>query len=157
MTIRRAALASFALLGLLAAVPGAPAENPSILGKWEIVEATPAPWSPPELRNALTAEGNGLMHLVVTFTAKAVNSKFKLFNCKRRVAYEPVDLPVDTLFQGNLPEPNPVAVAVRMGFPRGDVPSVDVKCVNAKFTFHFRDADTALINLNRVIYTFKRR
>jgi hypothetical protein len=86
-----------------------------------------------------------------------VNSKFKLFNCKRRVAYETVDLPVDTLFQGNLPEPNPGAVAVRMGFPKGDVPSVDVFCTNAKFTFHFRDPDTALINLNRVIYTLKRQ
>ena len=73
------------------------------------------------------------------------------------MAYEPVELQVDALFQGNLPEPNPTAVALRMGFPRGDVPSVDVKCINAKFTFHFRDKDTAMINLNRVIYTFKRQ
>jgi hypothetical protein len=149
-----AALASLVALPMPA---GVSANEPSIIGRWEIVEAAPAPWSPPELRETLIAQGKGLMHLVVTFTPKSVNSKFKLFNCKRRVIYEPVDLPVDTLFQGNLPEPNPAAVAVRMGFPRGDVPSVDVKCINAKFTFHFRDADTALINLNRVIYTLRRR
>jgi hypothetical protein len=133
------------------------AAGPSILGAWEIVEASPAPWANPDDRAVLTAQGKGLLHTVVTFAPNAVNSKVKLFSCKRRVAYEAVDLPVDTLFQGNLPEPNPGAIAARMGFPKGDIPSVDVFCVNAKFTFHFRDPDTALINLNRVIYTFKRQ
>jgi hypothetical protein len=147
-----------AALSLAALFPsGAPAAN-SILGTWEIVEAAPAPWTDPNDRTALIAQSKNLLHLVITFAPNAVNSKFKLFNCKRRVAYESVDLPVDTLFQGNLPEPNPGAVAARMGFPKGrDVPSVDVFCTNAKFTFHFRDPDTALINLNRVIYTLKRQ
>jgi hypothetical protein len=146
-----------AALSLLALVPsGASAAN-SILGTWEIVEAAPAPWTGPDDRAALVTQGKSLLHLIITFAPNAVNSKFKLFNCKRRVAYETVDLPVDTLFQGNLPEPNPGAVAVRMGFPKGDVPSVDVFCTNAKFTFHFRDPDTALINLNRGIYTLKRQ
>jgi hypothetical protein len=133
------------------------ANEVSIIGQWEIVDAAPAPWSPPDERPALAAEGRRLLKLAVTFAPGSVNSKFKLFNCKRRVEYESVLLPIDTLFQGNLPEPNPTAEAVRLGFPRGDIPSVDVKCINAKFTFHFRDPDTALINLNRVIYTFKRR
>jgi hypothetical protein len=146
-----------AAIGFVALLPSAaPAAN-SILGKWEIVEAAPAPWSNPDDRAALVAEGKGLLHLVITFAPGAVTSKFKLFNCKRRVAYEEVELPVDTLFQGNLPEPNPGAVAARMGFPKGDIPSVDVFCINAKFTFHFRDPDTALFNLNRVIYTLKRQ
>jgi hypothetical protein len=147
-----------AAVALVALVPAAaPAAN-SIFGKWEIVEAAPAPWTNPGDRAGLVAQGKTLLHLVITFAPNAVNSKFKLFNCTRRVAYETVDLPVDTLFQGNLPEPNPGAVAARMGFPKsGDVPSVDVFCTNAKFTFHFRDPDTALINLNRVIYTLKRQ
>ena len=148
--------ALLSLAGLMASTAARAAES-SIIGRWEIVEAEPAPWSPPELRQELVAEGKGLMHLVVIFAPNTVTSKFKLFNCKRRVAYETVDLQVDTLFQGNLPEPNPAAVAARMGFPRGDIPSVDVQCINAKFTFHFRDPDTALINLDRVVYTFKRR
>jgi hypothetical protein len=154
---RRAAPALAAFVCLVASAPGAPAADPSILGKWEIVEAAPAPWTRPENHAALAAEGKGLMHLVITFTPKAVISKFKLFNCKRRVTYESVDLPVDTLFQGNLPEPNPAAAAARMGFPKGDIPSVDVKCINAKFTFHLRDPNTAMFNLNRVIYTLKRQ
>jgi hypothetical protein len=147
----------FAAATFVAVVPSAaPAAN-SIIGTWEIVEAAPAPWTDPDDYAALVAQGKNLLHLVITFAPNAVNSKFKLFNCKRRVAYESVDLPADTLFQGNLPEPNPGAVAARMGFPKGDIPSVDVFCTNAKFTFHFRDPDTALINLNRVIYTLKRQ
>jgi hypothetical protein len=157
MTRRFGLQAALWSLAELMAATVASAAEPAIIGRWEIVEAEPAPWSPPELRQELVAEGKSLMHLVVTFAPSTVTSKFKLFNCKRRVAYETVDLPVDTLFQGNLPEPNPAAAATRMGFPRGDIPSVDVQCINAKFTFHFRDPDTALINLNRVVYTFKRR
>lgn len=155
--IGRAALAIAVCAATVAARPARAAE-PSILGHWEIVDAQPAPWSPPEARDALANEGKGLLHLAVTFEAHAVKSKFKLFSCKSRVIYQSVSLPVDTLFQGNLPEPNPTAMAVRMGFPRGrDVPSVDVQCLKAKFTFHFRDNDTALINIGRVVYTFKRK
>jgi hypothetical protein len=154
---RASALAALAWLATAMPASAAPAAEMSMLGRWEIVEAAPAPWTRPENHAALTAEGKRMVGLDINFTPKAVQSKFKLFSCKRRVAYEAVALPVDTLFQGNLPEPNPAAAAARLGFPRGDVPSVDVICVNAKFTFHFRDPDTALINLNRVIYTLKRR
>jgi hypothetical protein len=149
--------AIFAASAFVALVPPAALATNSILGEWKIVEATPAPWTDPDDHRALMAQGKGLLNLEITFSPSAVNSKSKLFTCKRRVAYESVDLPVDTLFQGNLPEPNPGAVAARMGFPKGDIPSVDVFCINAKFTFHFRDPNTALINLNRVIYTLKRQ
>ena len=71
--------------------------------------------------------------------------------------YKSNTIEVDALFQGNLPEPNPAAAAVRLGFPKGDIPSVDVRCLKALHTFHFRDPDTALINLDRVIYTLKRQ
>jgi hypothetical protein len=151
------ALSSVAGIGLVVVASDALAATPSIIGQWKIVAAAPAPWARPDERNALAAQGKHLINLIVTFKPTSVKSKFKLFSCKRRVVYEPVELQVDALFQGNLPEPNPGAVARRMGFPRGDVPSVDVQCINAKFTFHFRDSDTALINLDRVIYTFKRQ
>ena len=49
------------------------------------------------------------------------------------------------------------ASAARLGFPKGDIPGVDVRCLKALYTFHFRDANTALINFDRVIYTFKRQ
>ena len=151
------ALPFAAFIALSAPGSTARAADISIIGRWQIVEAVPAPWSQPDDRAVLAAEGKRMLNLVINVTPKAVQSKFKLFSCKRRVAYEAVELQVDALFQGNLPEPNPGAVALRMGFPRGDVPSVDVKCINAKFTFHFRDPDTALINLNRVVYTLKRQ
>jgi hypothetical protein len=59
---RRAAPALAAFVCLVASAPGAPAADPSILGKWEIVEAAPAPWTRPENHAALAAEGKGLMH-----------------------------------------------------------------------------------------------
>ena len=129
----------------------------AILGTWEFVEATPAPWTAPEQSKALEAEGKRMLQTQVTFASGSVTSKFKPFNCKRRVIYEDNSIAVDALFQGNLPEPNPTAEAVRLGFPRNDIPGVDVRCLKAMFTFHFRDPDTALININRVIYTLKRR
>ncbi|MCW5692007.1 MAG: hypothetical protein KIT48_06555 [Pseudolabrys sp.] len=149
---------AFAVLALLAcAVSGARADDISIIGRWEIVEAMPAPWTKPEERSTLVARGRGLTKLVITFAPNSVSSKFKLFQCKRGVDYDHLRLQVDALFQGNLPEPNPTAEARRLGFPRGDIPSVDVRCINAVFSFHFRDRDTALFALDNVIYTLKRR
>ncbi len=138
-------------------MPDAPAANVSILGKWQIVEAVPAPWSKPEEQAALAAAGKRMLNTEVTFAPGSVKSKFKPWDCKSKVLYTPNSIEVDALFQGNLPEPNPAAAAARLGFPKGDIPSVDVRCLKALYTFHFRDANTALINLDRVIYTLKRQ
>ena len=146
------ALATFVLFashGIAASV--------SMLGRWQIVEAVPAPWSRPEEQAALAADGKRLLNTEVLFAPGTVKSKFKPFDCKSKVLYESNTIEVDALFQGNLPEPNPAAAAVRLGFPRGDIPSVDVRCLKALHTFHFRDPNTALINLDRVIYTLKRQ
>ena len=150
---RRAALA-FGALVIFA--PDAPAVGVSIMGKWQIVEAVPAPWSRPEDQATLAAAGRRLFNTEVTFAPGSVKSKFKPFDCKSKVLYESNSIQVDALFQGNLPEPNPAAAAVRLGFPRGDIPSVDVRGLKALHTFHFRDPTTALINIDRVIYTLKR-
>ena len=147
---------SIAALGMIAATHTAAADV-SIIGKWQIVETVPAPWAPADQQAALTAQGKNLLKTEVIFAAGSVTSKFKPFNCKSKVLYEPNSIEVDALFQGNLPEPNPAAVAARLGFPRGDIPGVDVRCLKAQYTFHFRDPNTALINLDRVIYTFKRQ
>jgi hypothetical protein len=148
---------SAALTAMAAATLQTAAADISILGKWQIVEAQPAPWAAPGDQAALTAEGRNMLKTEVTFAAGSVISKFKPFNCKSKVLYEANSIEADALFQGNLPEPNPTAAAARLGFPRGDIPGVDVRCLKAQYTFHFRDADTALININRVIYTFKRQ
>lgn len=136
---------------------GASAANVSIIGTWLIAEATPAPWVPAGQQAALAAAGKRMINTEVVFAPGSVKSKFKPFDCKSRVLYEANSIEVDALFQGNLPEPNPAAAAARLGFPKGDIPGVDVRCLKALHTFHFRDPNTALINIDRVIYTFKRQ
>ncbi len=148
-------LASVAFAALT--IPSTLAANISIIGKWQIAEATPAPWAPPGQQAALAAAGKRMINTEVVFAPGSVKSKFKPFDCKSKVLYASNSIEVDALFQGNLPEPNPAAAAARLGFPKGDIPGVDVRCLKAQFTFHFRDANTALINIDRVIYTFKRQ
>jgi hypothetical protein len=152
--MRCAALA----LASLSLTPAAHAADSSMLGRWQIVEAQPAPWSTPEQQASLTAAGKRMVGTEVTFAASSVKSKFKPWDCKSKVIYTANSIEVDALFQGNLPEPNPTAAAARLGFPKGkDVPGVDVRCLKALYTFHFRDPNTALINLDRVIYTLQRQ
>jgi hypothetical protein len=155
--VSRAGALGAALLGLMAAVLPAAAAEISIIGRWQIVEAVPGPWVPADRQAELAAEGKRLLKTEVTFAADSLASKFKPFSCKSKVIYEANLIEVDALFQGNLPEPNPAAAAARLGFPKGDIPSMDVRCLKAQYTFHFRDPNTALMNLDRVIYTFKRQ
>ena len=136
--------------------PAARAE-PSIIGTWEIVEAAPGPWTDPGRQAVLVAEGKRMLKLAITFGPKDLKSANKLYTCKRGVIYEANELEVDSIFDGNLPEPNPAAAGARLGFPRTGIKGVDVKCLKARFTFHFRDADTMMTTLNNVIYTLKRR
>jgi len=157
MMVRNACRAALALAALVVFAPTAPAAGFSILGTWQIVEAVPAPWVKLEEQAALVAAGRRLLNTEVTFAPGSVKSKFKPLDCKSKVLYETNSIEVDALFQGNLPEPNPAAAAARLGFPKGDIPGVDVRCLKALYTFHFRDPNTALINLDRVIYTFKRQ
>jgi hypothetical protein len=157
MTHRNACRAALAFAALMVFAPNAPAAGVSILGKWQIVEAVPAPWVKPEEQAALAAAGRRMLNTEVTFAPGTVASKWKALSCKSKVLYDTNSMEVDALFQGNLPEPNPAAAAARLGFPKGDIPSVDVRCLKALYTFHFRDPNTALINIDRVIYTFKRQ
>ena len=157
VTHRNACRAALAFAALVVFASNAPAAGVSILGTWQIVEAVPAPWAKPEEQAALAAAGRRLLNTEVIFAPGSVKSKFKPFDCKSKVLYNTNSIEVDALFQGNLPEPNPAAAAARLGFPKGDIPGVDVRCLKALHTFHFRDPNTALINLDRVIYTFKRQ
>ena len=145
------------LLALLGPAP-VHAADVSIFGHWRVAEAQPAPWSAPEQQASLTAAGKRMIDTEVTFAPGSVKSKFKPWDCKSKVIYTPNSIEVDALFQGNLPEPNPTAAAARLGFPKSkDIPGVDVRCLKALHTFHFRDPDTAMINYDRVIYTLKRQ
>jgi hypothetical protein len=153
----------FAAFAAIAAVawgvpPVARAADISIIGTWRITEAQAAPWVAAQTQPALAAAGKRMIGTDIAFEPGSVKSKFKPFDCKSKVIYTTNSIEVDALFQGNLPEPNPTAAAARLGFPKGkDVPGVDVRCLKALYTFHFRDPNTALINLDRVIYTLKRQ
>jgi hypothetical protein len=151
--IRRALLVA----AVLAVASPAYAAHISILGTWRIVDAQGAPWVTPATQAALAAAGKRMLNTEVIFAPGSVKSKFKPFDCKSKVIYTANSIEVDALFQGNLPEPNPAAAAARLGFPKGDIAGVDVRCLKALYTFHFRDPNTALINLERVIYTLKRQ
>ena len=150
------ALRAIAALVLLAVTPAAaPAQNNALLGTWEIVEAQPAPWTAANEHAALTPEARRLLKQVITFAPKEVISRHKALACKR-AEYEATGYEADAIFQGNLPEPNPTAAALRLGFKKGEIPGVDLKCRSGQYSYHFRDRNTALTAFNNVIYTLKR-
>ena len=151
-----AVISVLSALSLLSALSGARGAENSLLGEWTIVEAVPAPWADPTRHAALAAQGKRLIDVTVAFNAKDVVSKHRPFACKR-VRYEPTAYPADAIFQGNLPEPNPIGAAARFGFAKGDISGVDLRCTGGLFSYHFRDANTALTALDNVIYTLKRK
>ena len=144
-----------AVFALILPAPGHAQQQP-LIGTWEIVEAQPAPWTPENQHASLTAEGKRLLKQIITFAPNEVISKHKALAC-RRAQYEPTDYEADAMFQGNLPEPNPTAAAIRLGFKKGEVPGVDLKCTSGAYSYHFRDRNTALTARSNVIYMLKRQ
>jgi len=148
--------ALLAAIWLSLAPSDAAAQNNALLGAWEIVEAQAAPWAEENRHAALTAAGKRLLNQVITFTPREVTSKNKALACKR-AEYESTTHEPDAIFQGNLPEPNPGAVARRFGFNKGEIPGVDLKCRTGAYSYHFRDRNTVLTARSNVIYTLKRQ
>jgi len=144
-----------AVFALILPAPGHAQQQP-LIGTWEIVEAQPAPWTPENQHASLTAEGKRLLKQIITFAPNEVISKHKALAC-RRAQYEPTDYEADAMFQGNLPEPNPTAAAIRLGFKKGEVPGVDLKCTSGAYAYHFRDRNTVLTARSNVIYMLKRQ
>lgn len=147
---------NLAVAALLIATSAAGSRELSLLGTWQIVEATPAPWVDESKHAALAAQGKRMINQVITFSAREVTSRHKPLACKR-AEYERTDYEADAIFQGNLPEPNPTAAAVRLGFKRGEIPGVDLRCTSGLYSYHFRDRNTVLTALSNVIYTLKRQ
>ena len=147
--------AALLALMLIAAPAGASAQKMSLIGTWEIIEAQAAPWAEEDRHAALTAAGKRLLNQIITFAPREVTSKNKALACKR-AEYESTTHEPDAIFQGNLPEPNPGAVALRFGFKKGEIPGVDLKCRTGAYSYHFRDRNTVLTARGNVIYTLKR-
>lgn len=144
------------VLAWLAVPPSVLAQDNTLIGTWEIVEAQPAPWTPESQHAALAAAGKRMLKQTITFAPREVVSRHKALACKR-AEYERTDYEADAIFQGNLPEPNPTAAAVRLGFKRGEIPGVDLRCSSGVYSYHFRDRNTAMTALSNVIYTLKRQ
>jgi hypothetical protein len=153
MTIPRKALTALALIASMSCVQ---AHEMSLLGKWGFAEANPAPWANEQQQKAALAYAKRFLNAEITFAPNEIVSKEKTFACKR-AHYEPSDFPIDALFQGNLPEPNQERLALNMGFARGDVPGMEVRCTSGLYSYHFRDRGTVLFAYDNVIYTLKRR
>ena len=149
-------IAFLAIAWLAATPPDVHAQQNALIGAWEIVEAQPAPWADESRHAALAAAGKRMLKQAITFAPREVISKNKSLACKR-AEYETTSYETDAIFQGNLPEPNPGAVALRFGFKKGEVPGVDLKCAKGAYSYHFRDRDTVLTALSNVIYTLKRQ
>jgi hypothetical protein len=132
------------------------AQAQTLLGRWQITTAAVAPWiSGDKIHTLKESDVRRYIKQRVTFEAAAVKSRDPIFACKGPV-YEPTRIPPGGLFQGGLPEPKG-DIARALGLPDGVVPGVDVACPNSRFSYHFRDKDTALFALDNVIYTLKRR
>lgn len=135
----------------------ADAQTNPLLGRWQIENAAVAPWVAPDKIATMIKETDvrRLVKQHVTFEATAVKSPDPVFACKG-ATYEPTRIPPEGLFQGGLPAPQG-NIARALGLPDGPSPGVDVACPNSRFSYHFRDKDTALFALDNVIYTLKRR
>ena len=145
-----------AAIALLVSTSALAQTNP-LLGRWQIASAAVAPWVKPDKIHEFVKEEyvRRTIKQRITFEAAAVKSRDPIFACKG-ATYEPTRLPPDGLFQGSLPSPQG-EIARALGLPDGTVPGVDVACPNSRFSYHFRDKDTALFALDNVIYTLKRR
>jgi hypothetical protein len=146
-----------AAITLLVCCTSAFAQTNPLLGRWRIETAAVAPWVKPEKIHELVKEENVRRYVKqrITFEAAAVKSRDPIFACKG-ATYEPTRIPPEGLFQGNLPSPQG-QIARALGLHDGTTPGVDVACPNSRFSYHFRDKDTALFALDNVIYTLKRR
>jgi hypothetical protein len=149
------AVLSAAAISLLAVTAGAAQTNP-LLGRWQITSAAVGPWIAPDKINIIKEDDvRRFVKQRMTFAVGEVKSRDPIFACKG-ATYEPTRIPPDGLFQGNLPQPKG-EIARALGLHDGITPGVDVACPNSRFSYHFRDKDTALFALNNVIYTLKRR
>ncbi|RJF88432.1 hypothetical protein D3874_16585 [Oleomonas cavernae] len=142
------------VLAVLVAGSAAHAADQTLLGAWKISDAVMAPWvaqqSPDEVAEMAKLKGQP-----VTFAAHEVIAA-SVIGCTD-VGYEVTRIPPEGLFQGGLPEGRQAQAAAALGLPPGEVPGIDVACSTGLFSYHFRDASTALFALDNVIYTLTRQ
>lgn len=148
--------AAFALFALSAAAALAQGAQPVLIGRWEVIQAAIAPWIGDKVEMVRESEVKKLLKQRIVFAAKAMTSQYPVLNCSD-ATYEPTRMPPANLFQGALPDPHQAAFAKAIGFAGSEISGIDLACSTGRFSFHFRDRDTALFALDNVIYTIRRR
>ena len=94
----------------------AQAADSSILGRWRIVDAQPAPWSSPGEQVALTAAGKRMIDTEVPFAPGSVKSKFKPWDCKSKVIYTPIQSKLTPCFRAIYRSPTRRALPCALAF-----------------------------------------
>ncbi len=137
---------------LFSAVPASAAD--SYLGTWKVTDAKADPWY----------NGNGakpdidpkLAHATIFFAKTSIKGPQPL-GCKK-VKYTISTIGPEDLFEGELESHKQDAAT--LGFKSDKIMSLNEGCVDAnadiEMDFAFADNDTAVFELNNVIYTMKR-
>lgn len=139
------------LLCVASVVAAAAVASPVVEGEgpWRVTMGRAAPWLPVVQK----ADTRAWLGEEVRFSARALRGPGALSCVDAR--YEEVTLPVEGLFQGNLPAPAATA-AERLGVGQSPLPGVRVNCDRGSFDFHRVDADTLLVAVDNVIWTLGR-
>lgn len=159
LDLRAACVAAAALLALEAFA----ADNPSpglspgpFLGRWNVIDAEPAPWVDPKDASTTPDFDKTLSRMTIVFAPTSIEAP-RPFGCKK-VMYELQTTEPEGLFEGGLK--NPKADAAKLGFKDQKIPSLSEGCVSpqADFDMDFAmvDPDTIVFALNNVIYRLKR-
>jgi hypothetical protein len=139
---------------LLLAVPAVakPPADGALIGTWDIIDGAGAPWVSAKERANLTAAAKKLIKTQVVFGKGEVTSHAKALACKKAV-YEGTEYSPDAMFRGSLLEPNQDTLVREMGFPKGDVPGIDVTCESETYSYHFRNPATVMVAVDNIIFT----
>jgi hypothetical protein len=140
---------SHATLSILLALLGTPAWCIDIQGDWRVFRQQLAPW----VVGAASVGAAGIeLGERLSFSPEGLSGPAVLACAEAR--YSTLQMPVEGLFQGELPEPE--RNAERLGLASAVQPSVRLDCANGSFDFHLADADTLLFALDHRIYSASR-
>lgn len=141
---------------LLAAPSPAAQAQDAFTGTWAFAAAAPAPWLAPD--QLARAHNNPIVRQArITFGPEALQAPGWM--ACRPPAYTLLRVPPESLFEGGLHDPahdltDAPGLATRLGFPVGDVRTLEPRCHGLRF--HLAGPDRLLFALDNVIYTFTR-
>lgn len=135
--------------------PAAHAQGP-FNGTWAFTAAAPAPWLAAD--QTARAQNNPMVTQARITIGPAALQAPGWMAC-RPPGYQLLQVPPEGLFEGGLHDParglsDAPALAIRLGFSAGSVPTLETRCHGLRF--HLASPDRLLFALDNVIYTFTR-